>query len=304
MLARPRRIAYNLYHIMTVLYRNRTFISIQKIFAAFAADTLFHEGYHFHIYERVLSVRMKYQVNVYWNKGAVRDANQDSLVVLQAMTSQGRVLMAAVCDGMGGMDRGELASGYLTEELITWFYDGLLKAVGQKKPLWVLRRSAERKLFQVQQRMQRYAENHSLEMGTTMSMLVLWEKRYLLWHLGDSRIYRLSTRKKKAISLLTKDHVQGKNRLTKCVGSFGFFQPDFRMGAAGNREAFLLCSDGFWHEMSAEELGEILTPEGMSEERCDRRLREIGEAAIRRGEQDNLSAVYIRMQKQIEQSGD
>lgn len=76
------------------------------------------------------------------------------------------------------------------------------------------------------------------------------------------------------------------------------------MGAAGNREAFLLCSDGFWHEMSAEELGEILTPEGMSEERCDRRLREIGEAAIRRGEQDNLSAVYIRMQKQIEQSGD
>lgn len=239
---------------------------------------------------------MKYQVNVYWNKGAVREHNQDSLVVLQALTSRGRVLMAAVCDGMGGMDRGECASGYLTEELITWFYDGLLKSIGKKKPLWVLRRSAERKVFQAQQRMQLYAEKRKLEMGTTMSLLVLWEKKYLLWHLGDSRIYRLSMRKKSRISLLTKDHVQGRNRLTKCVGSFGFFPPDFRMGIAGKGEAFLLCSDGFWHEIGKEEMGEILAPERMTEERCDRRLREIGEAVIRRGEKDNLSAVYIRMQ--------
>ena len=64
---------------------------------------------------------MNYQVNVYWNKGAVRKSNQDSVLVLKALTSQGRVLLAAVCDGMGGMDRGEYASGYLTEELVTWF---------------------------------------------------------------------------------------------------------------------------------------------------------------------------------------
>jgi serine/threonine protein phosphatase PrpC len=129
--------------------------------------------------ERILSVRMKYQVNVYWNKGPARETNQDSLVVLQAMTSRGSVLMAVVCDGMGGMDSGEIASGYLTEALITWFYDGLLRAVGKKKPLWVLRRSAERIVFQVQQRLQSYAEKHGLEMGTTMSLLVLWEKKCL-----------------------------------------------------------------------------------------------------------------------------
>ncbi len=236
---------------------------------------------------------MKHWTSVYWNRGAVRETNQDSLVVLQAMTLQGRVLMAAVCDGMGGADRGEWASGYLTEELITWFYDGLLKSVGKKKPLWILRRLGERKVFQVQQKLYSYADARGLEMGTTMSLLVLWEKNYLLWHLGDSRIYRLAGRPKNKISLLTKDHVQGKNRLTKCVGSFGFFQPDFRMGVIGKRDAFLLCSDGFWHEMREEELGEILAPDGMTEERCNRRLREIGEAAMRRGEKDNLSAVYI-----------
>lgn len=244
---------------------------------------------------------MNYQVNVYWNKGAVRKTNQDSVLALQALTSQGRVLLAAVCDGMGGMDCGEWASGYVTEELVTWFYDGLLKAVGRKKPLWVLRRSLERKLYRAQRNMQTYADRRGLKMGTTMSLLVLWEKKYLLWHLGDSRVYRLPGRRsyggpfhrgKKQV-LLTEDHVQGKNRLTKCVGSFGYFPPDFRMGIVKKGEAYLLCSDGFWHTMDGQEMGDALEPASMTEERCERRLREIGEAAMRRGEQDNLSAVYI-----------
>lgn len=233
-------------------------------------------------------------VSVYWEKGPVRSVNQDSLVVLQALTLRGRVLMAAVCDGMGGMDAGECASGYLTEELVTWFYDGLLDLIAKKKPLWVIRRSAERKVYQVQSRLERYAAKRSLELGTTMSLLVLWEKKYLLWHLGDSRIYRLSGGRKNKISLLTKDHTQGSNRLTKCVGSFGFFMPDFKMGTVGKNEAFLLCSDGFRNRMDIGEIGEILNPGQMTKERCDRRLREIGEAVMRRGEQDNLSAVYVK----------
>ncbi|MDE5932123.1 MAG: serine/threonine-protein phosphatase [Lachnospiraceae bacterium] len=236
---------------------------------------------------------MNYQVNVYWNRGAVRKTNQDSILVLQAMTSQGRVLLTAVCDGMGGMDKGECASGYLTEELITWFYDGLLKAIGKRKPLWVLRRSLERNLYRIQRRLQVYADKRGLEMGTTMSLLVFWEKKYLLWHLGDSRIYRLSGHWKRKIHKMTKDHVQGTNRLTKCVGSFGYFLPDFRMGITGKGDAFLICSDGFWRTMKMEELGEALAPSLMTEERCKRRLKEIGETAIRRGERDNLSAIYI-----------
>lgn len=233
-------------------------------------------------------------VSVYWEKGPVRSVNQDSLVVLQALTLRGRVLMAAVCDGMGGMDAGEYASGYLTEELTTWFYDGLLIAIAQKKPLWVIRRSAERKVYQVQSRLERYASKHSLAMGTTMSLLVLWEKKYMLWHLGDSRIYRLSGGKKNRIKLLTNDHTQGRGRLTKCVGSFGFFMPDFQMGAVGKNEAFLLCSDGFRNRMDRKEFGAALNPERMTKKRCDRRLREIGETVMRRGEEDNLSAIYIK----------
>ncbi|MBD5452726.1 MAG: serine/threonine-protein phosphatase [Lachnospiraceae bacterium] len=244
---------------------------------------------------------MYFSADVYWNKGAVRTVNQDSLVVLQALTIRGRVLMAAVCDGMGGMDMGECASGYLTEELVTWFYDGLLSAIGKKKPLWVIRRSAERKLYQVQSRLQRYADRRSLAMGTTLSLLVLWEKKYMLWHLGDSRIYQFFGGTKKKIRLLTLDHVQGRNKLTKCVGSFGFFMPDYKMGHVKPGEAFLLCSDGFWHNIREEEMLEALAPEQMRGERIRKRLCEIGEADMRRGERDNLSAIYVSIRKRKEE---
>lgn len=248
---------------------------------------------------------MYYETNVYWNVGAVKQVNQDSLLVLQALTSRGRVLMAAVCDGMGGMEQGEYASGYVTEELITWFYNDLIWSIGKRKPLWVIRRSLERKVYQIQSRIQDYAGKRKLSMGTTMSVLVLWERRYMIWHLGDSRIYRLpghimlwkrgrSTQRKCDLKQITKDHVQDQNRLTKCVGSFGFFVPDFRMGIVGKKEAFLLCSDGFWHRLEETEIGDVLQPETMTEGTSERRLKELAGAVIRRGEKDNISAVYIK----------
>ncbi|MBD5519656.1 MAG: serine/threonine-protein phosphatase [Lachnospiraceae bacterium] len=238
---------------------------------------------------------MNYEADVYWNKGVLHDVNQDSLVLIQALTSQGRVLMAAICDGMGGMDMGEVASGYLTEELVTWFYDGLLDAIGKKKALWIIGRCAKRKLYQIQRRIECYAGKRSLEIGTTMSMLILWEKRYLIWHLGDSRIYRLKRGREAKVQLLTKDHADNEGRLFKCIGNFGYFVPDFTMGSVKKGEAFLICSDGFRKRIDVEEMGEALSPSRIRENRIRKHLREIGDAAMRRGERDDISAVYVKV---------
>ena len=128
-------------------------------------------------------------------------------------------------------------------------------------------------------------------------MLVLWEKKYMIWHLGDSRIYRLGRKSKNGVRLMTKDHADREGRLFKCVGSFGFFVPDFKMGNLKKGEAFLLCSDGFRNRMGMEEIGEALAPDQMRGDRIRKRLREIGESARRRGERDDLSAVYIKICK-------
>ena len=229
--------------------------------------------------------------------------NQDSLVLLQVLTARGRVLMAAVCDGMGGLEQGEMASGYVTERLQEWFYESLLRAIQKKKAFWIIRRSLDRLVYHMQEQLSQYARQEEIRLGTTMTVLILWEKTYLIWHLGDSRVYRLCAlnkrgRAKNNLVCMTTDHVLGRNQLTKCVGSFGYKRPDFRMGTFGRGQAMLLCSDGFRHFITEEELADVLRPETITEEtQASRRLREIGEACMKRGEKDNLSAIYVKAVK-------
>lgn len=247
---------------------------------------------------------MEYITSAYWEKGNLYPINEDSLLLLQALTVRGRVLLAAVCDGIGGMEQGECASGYLTEELITWFYDGLIPAVGKKKPIWVIRRSFQRKLYQIWRRMEAYGNKNNIAFGSTISVLVIWEMRYLVWHLGDCRIYHISipnrffrklSDEKSNIKLLTKDHREDMNKLTKCVGSFvPYIVPDFITGTVRSKEVFLLCSDGFWNQIKKGELEQALSPKELTEEKkIGRRLEEIGKAVVRRGEKDNMSAVCV-----------
>lgn len=240
---------------------------------------------------------MNYLTSVYWERGKAAKVNQDSVVLLQVLTARGRVLMAAVCDGMGGLAQGEYASGYVTQRLQEWFYEWLLRAVRKKKPYWIVRRSLERLAYHMQEQLTRYGSQERVRMGTTMTVLVILQKTYLLCHLGDSRAY-LFPKKKGRTVCMTKDHVTGENQLTKCVGSFGFLKPDFRLGALREGEGMLLCSDGFRRFVEEAELAEVLCPERMTEEsQIGRRLREIGGACMRRGERDNLSAVYVKMER-------
>ncbi len=237
---------------------------------------------------------MRYVTGVYWSAGGTVCGNQDSLLLMQVLTARGRVVLAAVCDGMGGLCRGEAASACVTEQLQSWFYDTLLHAIRKKKRLWVIRRSLDRLVFQMQYCIQKYADQEKISIGTTMSVLVLHEKNYLLWHLGDSRIYRLRKGRHK-INRLTKDHAAGANCLTKCIGSFGYFRPDYQMGVVGKGEGFLVCSDGFWRCITEKELADVLSPmQTAGERQIEKRLGEIAKCNIKRGERDNMSAIYIK----------
>lgn len=245
---------------------------------------------------------MRYLTNLVWEKGEFREENQDALVLHCALTGKGRVLLAAVCDGMGGHSCGAKASALVTRQLQEWFYDTLLRAVQRGKRLWVIQRSLDRLIFQIQTCMIRQGEMEGLSMGTTMSVLVLMERKYLLWHLGDSRIYRFDSlaggRIGKKPRVLTRDHRAGDFALTKCVGSFGEFCPEHQCGMVRKGEAFCICSDGFYRSLEEAELGEVLSPAQIStEDQIGRRLREAARCCRKRGEKDNLSVVYVKVQE-------
>ena len=79
--------------------------------------------------------------------------------------------------------------------------------------------------------------------------------------------------------------------------------PMHDMGSLRKGEGILLCSDGFRRKVSKQELCDVMCfdatdfREPAGEEQITRRLKEIGEVCMRRGETDNLSAVYVRCAK-------
>lgn len=53
--------------------------------------------------------------------GIKKSVNQDSLCIKNARLNNHDVLMAVVCDGMGGLSKGELASASVIRAFSKWF---------------------------------------------------------------------------------------------------------------------------------------------------------------------------------------
>lgn len=234
---------------------------------------------------------MKIVSGIYWDKGK-RETNQDSLLLEQVVTSRGRVVLAAVSDGIGGLSEGETASGYIMETLLGNFYRQLLPLIGKGRGRRALQRSILRCFSGMNKALNEYGNSRELKLGATVSLLLIWRNHYLTAHLGDSRIYRLTAEGKSR--RLTEDHSDGRNGLTRCMGSFPYQIPDISAGRIRRKTGFLLCSDGFYHFLSPVRLREMLGPgEVALEEQIEKRLRQLSEYAIAQGERDNISALYL-----------
>ena len=238
---------------------------------------------------------MQVVAGTYWGVGK-RSNNQDTLALQQVMTADGRVLLAIVCDGIGGLAQGEMASGYIVEEMIVWFYQEALQLLRKNKKRELIKRSCLCKLHKIHEELTAYAIREGIQLGSTMTLLLLWEKQYLVLHLGDSRLYLCSRRKKQNIRQLTMDHSYGRNELSKCLGSFSWQRPDVIWGHLRKEQGFLLCSDGFRHVVSMQRLGEMFHPKQIQkEQQIEKHLEQVARYSMEKGEQDNQSAIYIKV---------
>lgn len=251
---------------------------------------------------------------VYWDRGG-QDVNQDSVTLQQVVTGRGRVMMAVVSDGIGGLPEGENASGYITEKLVENFYGQVVLLAARGKREKFIRNSFLRCFCSMNEELRRYAEGKGIRLGATVSLLFIWGKHYMIFHLGDSRIYLYHSvnghrgrycsgrcpkvRHHDRISfngipvLLTTDHSEGGHGISRCMGSFPYQRPDIRTGTIYGECAFLLCTDGFYRTFD-KETAAALNPEDISGEgQIEKRLKAMAACAGRKGEQDNMSAIYL-----------
>lgn len=243
--------------------------------------------------------------------GISKKTNQDSALLMQAESSRGPLLMAAVCDGVGGLAKGELASAYVTEGLKTWFRQELGALLEQKDLQTELYHSWSRLVDNMNRKISEYAKARGANLGTTAVVLLIIEKLYFIMNIGDSRVYSLTDQ----IYQLTHDHTliqkeMDAGRLTledavkdprrsvllQCIGASKTVIPDFFVGTVQPGSRYLLCSDGFRHEISPEEIYNKLSATATpAEHAMQKGLEELVELNKARQETDNITAVLIQV---------
>lgn len=254
---------------------------------------------------------MIFMTAAHTDTGPCRETNEDSLIVMRARTGGGEILLAGVCDGMGGLEKGEAASAALVFMLQDWFsrcLPALLRdGLGQE----LLRTEWRRLAAEADRRIMEHGKRKGIELGTTCAALLLAGDLFFLMNIGDSRIYRITgeaeqltrdqTRAQMEFEqgLLTADQARrdpGRNLLLQCIGTGPAPEPDFLCGRTEPGQVFLLCSDGFSHELPDSELAAELSLEKLTDEAVmEERLRRLTDLCVARGETDNLSAVLIRI---------
>ncbi len=234
-----------------------------------------------------------------------RQNNEDFHRVLHLALPQGNLILLAVADGMGGMEAGEWASKVAIEALseAARAYAEHLKA---GRPAVGLKRVMEKAFTLAQRRVEKEAEKPGRQgMGTTLTALLYadWLKEGVVGHIGDSRAYLFGPR---GLRRLTEDHSWVAERLREGVltpteaerhpyrhvltRALGL--PEARFDLLEVRlapgEGVLLATDGLYGLVPEEEwrLGKDLQGS----------LEALVAEALRRGGDDNLTAVALRVE--------
>ncbi|MDO5100001.1 MAG: protein phosphatase 2C domain-containing protein [Eubacteriales bacterium] len=256
--------------------------------------------------------KVKFRVVADTDIGKTKQKNQDSLLVKHAChpDGTGEVLLAVLCDGMGGLSRGEQASAAVIRAFESWFAKDFRKLVEQDSLSSELILEQWSALLEYENQKMRNSSSRAQPMGTTCTAVLLIENTITMIHVGDTRLYRFGENAKDGIQLTT-DHTfvageiaagrmtpseaavdRRRNLLTQCVGASVRIRPQMIVQPLLTG-SYLLCSDGFRHEVSVEEMRDVLGHE-LAPKQMKAAVRQLIELGKTRGEKDNISAILIQ----------
>ncbi|MER7797358.1 protein phosphatase 2C domain-containing protein [Microbacterium sp. NPDC096154] len=203
-----------------------------------------------------------------------------------------------VADGMGGHDRGEIASAAAIAQFAPYAGRGSLTIEEVREALARARESVEN-----------LSAGSESGAGTTLTGVVIadvaGEGYWLAVNLGDSRTYRFAGGRLEQISVdhsvvqelldrgeLTPEeaaHDRRRNVITRALGAGSVGEADYWMLPAAEGDRILVCSDGLSGELSAERIRTILSVEAHPQAAASRLVHE----AVLHGGRDNVTAVVV-----------
>jgi len=266
--------------------------------------------------------------------GRKRASNQDTFRIIELGSGEkpASVLLAVVCDGMGGMNGGNVASQLAVESFTASFTssyraakerysddDDIIRPFTPSKAAQ-LRAAADSANREV---MKRAAADSSLEgMGTTLTAAFIADNKMYIANVGDSRLYTVCGDN---IHRVTKDHsyVQYlidagelepedaenspyRSIITRAVGRENTLDTDIYTVPLGSFDGYILmCSDGLYNFLPEDEIamvinsavkGTAILPDGMKANSMElaAKVETLVARANENGGGDNITAVLIR----------
>ncbi len=223
-----------------------------------------------------------------------------------------------LCDGMGGHERGEVASRVAVETLRQYFKD-----IWQNQPLdpeagelpnvdsmVEAVQFANKVLYDENQQDERFGNGR---MGTTLVLMLVQDTRVAIAHVGDSRLYRFT--RKRGLEQITTDHEVGQReiqrgveaeiayaradayQLTQALGPRDehFIKPDVQYLDIAEDSLFLLCSDGMSdNDLLEKHCQSHIQPLLSSSTNLETGVSKLMELANEYNGHDNITTIVVR----------
>lgn len=252
-----------------------------------------------------------YTYGVITDCGDWKTENQDSILCVTGniLLRTAASALFVVADGMGGLSWGSQVSSYITERFRNWWKEDFpaMMEAGRSSDEDI-RELLEQEIWDINQAILDFREHMQCRCGSTLSLLLLYDGKYYIENMGDSRIYGCRHGKMKRLTQdqslvaqyvrekkLTEDEAKKsaqKNILTMCLGMFDVPQSYFLTGKLKEGDVFLLCSDGLYNPLEPEEMEIIL---GYGEYTAQEKTEMLRRAVLPGEARDNVSAVIVHV---------
>lgn len=255
---------------------------------------------------------MNFIVSATTDIGLTKSTNQDSYNVCVFDTAQSKIAFAVLCDGMGGLSKGEVASGSLVNAFCKWAENRLPELCEKGITDSEIRADWVNIATEFNVKIKLYGKKCGLAsgVGTTLTAILLTDSRYYIINVGDTRAYEISD----SVRILTKDQTvvarevelgnltpeeaetdSRRSVLLQCIGASDEVYPDLFFGDTKCNATYMLCTDGFRHEITEEEIYGYLNPNVMlDEDSMKHNMELLIELNKQRQERDNISVLTIR----------
>jgi protein phosphatase len=244
--------------------------------------------------------------------GKVRDQNEDShghVVPADAAQARSHGWLFVLADGVGGHERGEVASRLAVDCLL----EGFRESRAAEPHTTLLPRLAEKANLRVYEA-GRAAAPGGARMATTLVACALRYDRAVIVHVGDSRCYLV---RRGRATQLTRDHTvaneqlrlglissgessqsSSRHLLLRSLGTDLFVKVDGSETQVLPGDVLLLCCDGLHGALEAAEMVRIVT----ENPDCGEAAQKLVELANERDGSDNITVQVVRI-KGVERVG-